>query len=360
MNNQVYQYRVLFFVIHLGSVFLLFPEMILLLGRTPWLPILFGMIIQLLLLWLYLSGLRAFPGQNLIDIFLSKGKWFARLLLLPYIVYLFNGNFIFIRSYAEMMTITMFKQTPIWALAVLLLIIPLYMASKGLSTILRTTMLLSMLFLPMLLATIIASAQNIDIRNAFPIGEFSLQFLGSINFISLFFVFSPFLILGMLNHNEKVLTENKRPAMYYLISGAVALFCLIAVYIPILSFGLEMNQRLQYSMLIAIDAVDLEWFVFDRITVFYVSSLLAFVFIYLAIQCWIFTQLVSKLFLPRLKPSLITWSFGLVTLVGTVLIPTWEWVFKAVRLDTPFRFYSMVLIPLLIKGMSLRKGRSIQ
>ncbi|ARU61432.1 hypothetical protein CBW65_10765 [Tumebacillus avium] len=358
LTNRPNQIHLLCFVIHLGGIFLMFPEAILVLGTAPWVAVLTVSLIYFLHLWLYVSGLKKFPGQNLIDIFLEKGTWAARLLLLPYALYVLFSIIIVIRAHAEMLTVTMFKQTPIWALSLMLIIVPMYLAGKGIATILRSAMLLSAICLPLLAGSILMTYQNLDYRNLLPLTDFSFSYLHDVRFYSLLFVFSPFLTLGMLNRERALLAGSRRRRLYYGLGVLLCLCSFLAVYIPILTFGPEMSVRVQFSMLIAIDAVDMEWFVFDRITLFYVCAVLGFLILLQAVFFWIATQILSRLFLPRMKKHRLVAGIGVLLFIVTLQIPSWDWVFRLLLWDTPLRLYCMLGIPLLVKVWSLRQGGS--
>ncbi|TCP55869.1 spore germination protein [Tumebacillus sp. BK434] len=358
MNNRANHYHLLFFVCHVSLTFLIFPEFIYMTGKTPWAPVVTMILFVLPMFWLYLSGLRAFPGQNLIDIFQAKGKWFARLLLFPYAVYCMIACAVLLRLHAEMLTITMFKQTPLWALTVLMIFIPLYMALQGLPTILRSTVLLTLLCLPMLGATVIQAFQNMDYRYAFPLGDLSFSYLGNAYFYTDMFAFSPFLFLGMVNRDPTVLQGKSTIKLYYVAFGLIAALSLLSVYIPIMTFGAEMADQLQFSMLIAMDAIDLEWFAFDRITVFYLCAVLGFALIFLALLIWVTQQLLTELFLPKVKSRWVIYGICAILFAATLIVPSIDYLYKVLVYDTPLRLYCMLFLPVVLKLLSLKKGRS--
>lgn len=354
MIKQAHHYFV-FVIVHMSLLFFVYPEKIIESTRTGhWEAILVSVLFEFCVLLIYIKGLMWFPGQDLTDIFHeSVGKWVSRILLSPLVLYFFMSIFLLARSHAELLTIVFLPKTPIWAL-LLLLIIPLYAAWKGIHTIYRSSVLYFILFVPVICLALLSSFGNFHYPNAFPLLNTRPDFFMKPSFYSSLFAYSGFLYLGMVNFFVKTPTGKWQPlftAFFSLIP-----FYVLSVYIPLLTFGQEAATKFRFPLILTLDTVDIESLIFNRVTMFYVISTLMFVVIYIALLIWASVRIIKKMFIPMNEKYLaILLTFAAYT--AGLLVPGWNWVDTFIWWDTSLRLYCMIAIPVAVFWMAQRKRR---
>ncbi|WP_240159763.1 GerAB/ArcD/ProY family transporter [Paenibacillus aceris] len=224
----------IYILTHLGLIFFMYPEDIIASTNTAhWVAILIGIIVHFAVISIYMKGLSFFPRWDIIRIYLNAGKGVAIIFLLPITLYLMMVNILTVRAYSEIITIIFLSNTPLWSIMILLLLVSTYIASKGIETILRTGVLLGILFLPVVLIISFTSFQTIDWNYVFPLLDLDFSFLKKPSYFQSFFAFTGgFLFLGFVQ--PYLMYQRKK-----IVLAAVALipFFIFSVYLPILKFG---------------------------------------------------------------------------------------------------------------------------
>lgn len=356
--SKSWSLTIAFFAVHLSLIFYLYPEnMIKIAHFGQWAYILAGFALELLLLRLYLAGLAAFPGEDLTEIVRRCGIWSARILLLPLVVYFFMSYVLLNRSHAEMVTVVFLPKTPIWAILLVMLGIPLQAALHGLKAILRGTVILMAVVMPLVIFSLAACFQKMNLNFIYPM-DIDPFFWRKESFLTGLLAHSAFLFLGMTAANSDFSLARVR-RMLYIAMGALLPFLFLAIYIPLMIFAPGTIARFPYPLPSAIDTVNLEWLIVDRITMFYVVSTLSFIFIYTSILVWMITSMLGKLYLPFSK-KVLSGAVVFTAYLVCLWIPDWETIERFIYLDTPLRFYSIGFIPLLIYAIGLSKKRRIR
>ncbi|WP_053375310.1 GerAB/ArcD/ProY family transporter [Paenibacillus sp. FJAT-27812] len=346
---------VTFFLIHLATILLIYPEKII--GSTKsghWEPILVGFFLEWILMWVYLKGLAVFPKMDLVDIFNDLiGKWAARIFLLPLILFFFVDLSVILRVHAEMLTVTFLPEYPIWTI-VLLVVIPLYAAWKGIDTIIRSTIILFILCMPITVFSFITSFGNFDIKNSYPLVDAKLSFLNSPDFYSSLFAHTGFLFLGLIPlHKYPILKKHKNIFWTYL---SLLVFYFAMVYIPILIFSQETSVRFQFPTIISMDSIDISWIMFDRLTLFYITCTLTSVFVYASLVLWMMINVIQRLYLP-FSVTILSIILAAAVLALAGFLPTWNSVQSLIWVDTQIRYYCILVIPAAVFAMGLIKRR---
>ncbi|RXZ83233.1 hypothetical protein EBB07_07875 [Paenibacillaceae bacterium] len=295
----------IYFLMQLGIIFFVYPEFIMeSTSEAHWLPILFGVIVNLCVMSIYLKGLSYFPNMDIIAIYSSFGKVMAAILLLPIFIYLMLVTVITINEFADIISIVFLTSTPLWSIIGLLLITAAFIGASGIATIFRTAILLAILFLPLMFFIICLSLQNIDLHYFFPLwdSDFS-QLNGSALIRSLFPITSTFLIFGFIIPHYPF--KMKKVMLSIM---AIIPFFFLAVYIPVLTFGHGTVTTLRYPFVMVISSVYVSWLMFDRVTVFLVLSLIAFAILFMAVIIWQMISIVNH-FLPKIRKHYIALAF---------------------------------------------------
>ncbi|MBO0962124.1 GerAB/ArcD/ProY family transporter [Neobacillus sp. MM2021_6] len=342
----------IYIISHLGIIFFLYPgNIIASTNQGHWAPILIGIVFHFVLILIYMKGLSFFPNKDVISIYSGIGKITTFLFLTPTLIYFIMVIIIAVRAYAEIINIVFLSHTPIWAIMILLLSTITYMAAKGIEVIFRTGLLLAFLFLPIILFILILSFQNVDWRYAIPIDS-DFRFITKPVFFQSFSAFAGgFLFLGFV---QPYFSYEKKGVL--LAAGILIPCFILSVYIPILTFGQSTASPLFLPFVVVLDSTKITWLMFERVTMFFLLSLITFVIVYTSLTTWKTIRIINH-YIPSIKPVFLLVSFsGLVFFTG-LLIPDWKDVEKLLWWNTFFRFYSYIAIPLSLCFFGLRLVR---
>ncbi|CAM3891085.1 GerAB/ArcD/ProY family transporter [Mesobacillus thioparans] len=350
--DKTIQVVFVYWLINIGLLFFVYPEKII--SSTDsghWIPISIEIIIHLFALGLFLKGLSLSQNTDIITIYMSLGRKVSLIFSLPLTIYLMDALVLTSRAYAEITTIVFLANTPIWSITALLLSIPTYLAIKGIHTIFRTGMLIAIFFLPVSLIMMFVSFQNADIYQMFPISN-SFEFIRSTSFYSSFFsIIVGFLFLGFIQPYVKF----KEKKMFFSALFLIPIFFL-SVYVPILALGQETSKRLLFPFVVQLDSIEISWFFFDRVTMFFMLFLYTYILLFFALLLWsiarICNQYFSKIRIPTFVIGISISAFGI-----ALLIPGWDWINKLLWWGTPLRIYNIVIVPLSIFLLGKRRKR---
>ncbi|WP_336773383.1 GerAB/ArcD/ProY family transporter [Paenibacillus sp. MMO-58] len=333
-----------YIIMHMGLIFFLYPlDVIECANEAHWIPVLAGYLFHILMISIYLKGLSYFKGESIVSILMKKNKWLAWLALLPLLIYLMWIIVLCIRALAEVISIAFLSNTPLWILMLLLLAISGYMTLHGkIGGLLRLSVLFSVLFAVPMVFVLVSSFQNVDWHYLFPIWPETnaLTFLGHPAFYkSLFAYTGGFLMLGFLPP-----TAAFKPKSIFWASLILLPVYLISVYIPVLKLGEETARQLQFPYIFAVDTVEINWLMFERVNVFLLLTIVAFCMLFVAVTIWqiicIFQQGIKELSSNVLIPSVIC-----ITYITCLTIPDWKEVDSFFQWNTGLRLYVAITTP---------------
>ncbi|NQX59148.1 GerAB/ArcD/ProY family transporter [Paenibacillus qinlingensis] len=355
------QVAVVYIITHLGLIFFVYPtDIIASTQEAHWAPILAGYIIHVIIVFVYLKGLSYYGNLNILQILINKSKVIAWMTLFPVFLYLSLVIVITIRAYAEIISIVILADTPIWILMCVLLGIPVFMIMHGgIKALLRAGILLGILFLPPMLFVMFSAFQNVDMYYALPLIPKDptkiFSFLTRLSYYKSLFAFAGgFLFLGFI---PSALTF--KPKTIYISSVVVLLFFLVSVYIPILTLGEETARQLVFPFIFTIDTIEINWLMFDRITIFFLLSLIAFVMLFIAITLWQIASLIRTKVQQIPNPYLLP-AIAIVVLLICLCIPEWEDVEKLLQWNSFLRLYVSLVIPTIVFILGYRHHRRVR
>ena len=343
------QVVMIYILTHLGLIFFMYPSNII--DSTEeghWIPIFISVIFHLIIVLLYLKGLSLFPGKNIMTIYSLGGKGFLLFFLLPVFLYFIMATIITVRAYSEIITIIFLANTPLWAILALFLALPCYLAVKGLKAILRTGLVISFLFLPLVFFILVTSFQNADFYYVFPLWNNDFSFIKELSYLKSFFAIGGgFLFLGFIQ--PTISFQSKK----ILIAIAVIIPCFVlSVYIPILTFGQATASTFLFPFVLALDAINISWLMFDRVTLFFLLSLITFIMLYISLVLWKAASIVTHSF-SFLKPTYILLILSILIYIICLFIPNWSDVETLFKWNTFLRFYVLITVPLSIYLLGL-------
>lgn len=320
-----------------------------------WVAITLGIAINMLMVWAYMKGLSFFPKQDIISIYVGKGKWAAVLFLLPLVVYLIVVNIVTIRAFSEIITLVFLANTPIWAIMGLIVVISTYIASNGVDAIFRTGFLLAILFVPFIFFVIVTSFHNVDLRYLFPLIDQKFSFLTKPAYFHSFSAFSvSYLFLGFI---QPYFSYSRRKMMLTL--TALVPFFFLSVYLPLLTFGQATASTFKFPFIMLVSTVHINWLMFDRITMFLLLSLITFTMLFISIVLWEISRILHRS-MPKVKPGYLMITTAVLIYSACLFIQNWESIDKLTTWSTLLRFFVFLIIPCSIWFIGLRSRRMIK
>ncbi|UUZ86318.1 spore germination protein [Paenibacillus sp. P26] len=350
------QVVVMYLLSHIGLIFFMYPKDIIeSLHVGHWIAIVLGFAFHVGFLSVYLKGLSYFTAHSVIDIFWGVGKIFAVILLFPVTLYFLMIMIITVRAYSEIIMLVFLGNTPLWAIMILLLGVSLLISAQGIEPLLRTGLLIAFLFLPLLIFVLCVSFQNADWRYVFPLLDeqaASLSFIISQPYLLSFFAFAGgFMFLGF--------TPPHIPYKRQIVLRASVLllpFFLVSVYVPLLTFGQNTASQFQFPFITAVDTVEIRWLMFDRVTMFFMISLICFVLLFLSLVMWK-TSLLIRRGVPWIKPIPLYLLLTITIFVVCLMIQDWKAVERLFWWNTYLRLYTVIVIPLITLVLGIRHHR---
>ncbi|SDZ58148.1 Spore germination protein [Evansella caseinilytica] len=343
---------VMYILTHLALIFFVYPGNIIdSTTQGHWAAIFIGVAVHFIFIYLYMKGLSFFPKKDLISIYFGAGKIVSIIFLLPLACYLLMINIITIRAYSEIITIVFLSNTPLWAIMALLLSISTFIAISGIETIFRTGILLMILFLPPVLFVFFASFQNVDWHYFLPLNS-DLGFFAKREFYQSFFAFSGgFIFLGFV---QPYFSYSRKKIL--LAAVALVPFFIFSVYIPILTFGQATASLFTLPYVVVVDTININWLMFDRVTMFFLLSLITFIFLFISLIQWKTVRIINKC-IPAVNSVYVIVALSLFTYLVCLFIPNWKEVKNLFWWNSMLRFYILIAIPISVYMIGLHSKR---
>ncbi|MGE6753928.1 GerAB/ArcD/ProY family transporter [Rossellomorea sp. NPDC071047] len=342
---------IMYILTHVGLILFLYPSNIIeSSSQGQWIPIIIGVIVHFIILFLLLTGLDRFPQQDIITIYLHEGKLMTFIFLFPTLLYFFMANIITVRAYSEVVTIVFLSNTPLWAIMALLLILSCYLAIKGVEAIFRTAILLFFLLFPLVCFILVVAFQNVDWHYVYPLWNEDFSFLTDSSYHRSFFAIGGvFLFIGFI---RPVLPYKRKKVLL----AAVALIpiFIISVYIPVLTFGQATASTFMFPFIMTVDAINLTWLMFDRLTMFFLLSIVIFILLFISLVLWMSVEIINKCLLPTMKSSYLVIAVSLIIYIICLWIPNWSDVEQLFKWNTSLRFYVIFGVPISIWILGVR------
>ncbi|NOU99400.1 GerAB/ArcD/ProY family transporter [Paenibacillus planticolens] len=314
-----------------------------------WIPIAVWIAGALLSSWLYSRMLARLEDNKLIVVIRSSlGTIWASILCLPALLFLFGALIVMLRAYSEIITMTMLPTTPISFLNGMLLA-PASLALAGMMPIVRAARVFFLLALTCTLALLILGFSDIDWTLGTPLLRTNGDFLLDKHFYAGSFLWMGFTITSLIGSYRM---QSARRAWK---SYVIALFCALPfiagyVYLPIMTFGRELSQRLTFPFVSKMDSIYHYWVVFENMTAIFVSVTMLYVLLIMALQLHALGETIKSL-MPRAKTGLIYVIIFIVVYSVATYLSSWRAVEQIVFITVGIRLYMMFVFPLL--GMAV-------
>ncbi|MBP3961948.1 GerAB/ArcD/ProY family transporter [Paenibacillus lignilyticus] len=299
----------LFIVLQYGLLMFIFPQSII--QSQPsghWLTVVLGWLLQGVLLRLLIGGFKE-SKEDLLLCFLQT-KAISRFIWL-WLITISNVLVItiIIRGHSQLLKMLFLPNTPIWVLMALLLFSSLCISYAGRNSLLRLSILVGIFGLPLIIISLASTYGNLSLNMISPLVP-TFSFLGEAKILPLFFIFSH--TIGVIGFFGPLSNVSKR---WLWGAWSVSLFFyLIIVYIPLGMFGHEGAAPLRYPLIIVLDSIRVNWFFFDRLSLFYVMAVLLSTLMNVTGLLWLTRAMASR------SSRLTKWMTNPITVSVLVLI----------------------------------------
>jgi magnesium-transporting ATPase (P-type) len=156
--------------------------------------------------------------------------------------------------------------------------------------------------------------------------------------MSLFAVGGSFLFLGFL---QPEIAYNQLKLRYA--SFAILPMLLVAIYVPLLTFGHSTASTFLFPFIMVTDIVEVNWLMFERTSLFFTLSMIAFALLFMSLTLWNAFYMVQRV--VKIKPVLVGVTICFLTYVVSVFIDDWEHLERLLGWNTLLRLYIMFVIP---------------
>ncbi|NIK69665.1 MULTISPECIES: GerAB/ArcD/ProY family transporter [unclassified Paenibacillus] len=310
-----------------------------------WVPITIWAAGAIVSSWIYSRLLTQLNGEKLLRrIRGSIGVVWTCIICLPILLFFFTAIVIMLRAYSEIVTMTMLPTTPISFLNGMLLA-PAALALAGMMPILRTARVFFLLTLLFTLILIIIGLSDVHWTLGAPWIRTNGDFFMDKRFYAGSFMWMGFVITSFIGPYTRQ-SARKAWSSYF-----VAILCTLPlissyIYLPVLTFGRELSERLTMPFISKMDSVSHYWIVFENLTAFYVSITMLYILVIMALKMHAIGEMFSTLW-PRANRPVI-YAVALLAVYATAtLVTSWREIESITVLTIGIRLYVMFVFPLL-------------
>ncbi|MBO9610612.1 MAG: GerAB/ArcD/ProY family transporter [Paenibacillaceae bacterium] len=310
-----------------------------------WIPIAVWAASALLSSWLYSRMLALLGGSKLIVAIRSSiGFALTGVICLPIVLFLVGAAVVTLRAYTEMVTMTMLPTTPI-AFLNGMAIAPAALAMAGMMPIVRTAKLFFLIALLFTSIFLLLGLSDTHLMLGTPWLRTNGDFLTDKRFYAGSFLWMGFAIASLIG------PYSRQTAGHAWSSYALALICSLPVvasysYLPVMTFGRELSQRMTLPFISKMDSIYHYWFVFQNATSIFVSIAMLYVLFVLALMLHALGETIQP-FVPRAKAWLIYGLLLVVVYAAATALASWRELEQLMLTTIGLRFYMMFLFPLL-------------
>ncbi len=321
-------------------------------GHDGWIPVIIGGMLSLLATSIIIALCKRFKGQSVLDInrmiFGKYVSYLLNILLILYLQFTLVTNLSFV---ASTIGVWFFRETPLWILALYMIIPSAILAYKGLKGVCRFNFLL-FIIIPVLLSMIALTLNEFRITNLMPVGihgadnimkslvEIPFAYMG---FETLLFIF-PFI-------------KDKQHISKHAIIGAaiLTLICTCFVITSIAVFGEDLLKKRVVAFVGIARMIEMP--VFERVDLYYLAIWIPAMLLVVNAYLFLTYNSVKKVFKVKsnMIPFTIIFSTAIV-LTGIFCVDSYT-VFQMTRYNGYALIIVGVLYPVLLLIIALITGK---
>jgi spore germination protein KB len=238
--------------------------------QDAWLSMLVGAVIGLAITYLAAHLSVIHPNQTLLEFSQALlGKWFGRILVLPYFIAWYTLSAIVLREFADFIKLVALDKTPVWIIMILIISLMTYLTySAAITGIGRFSQIAGPILFLTLIVSFILSLGNVRWHQLLPVYADSgwLNILKGSIFPGTFFgeSFILLVIVSFMDNPKKALSRSMLGV------GLTAFMVLTATIMVLLVFGPNFSANLRFPYFMLTRSIDILNFIqnVDLIVIF--------------------------------------------------------------------------------------------
>lgn len=256
------QFKILVILCFIGSSILLAPGTLSSEAKQDaWISSILGLVISLLLVWLYNSLGNLFPNMTLLE-YTEKifGKWISRIIYIFFIIFLFINCSMLLYIVGDFMITQIMPETPIQFITILFTLVIIIATRLGLETFARAGEILYPLVIILFMVLMLFLLPEVDTKRLTPLLESSPKALlkGTVLYAS-FSSFPLIVLLVLFPTCVNNLKEAKKSFLRGALIGSVIIVIMTFFCISVL--GHNITTRTTYPTYILAKEIDLADFI---------------------------------------------------------------------------------------------------
>lgn len=359
MKISMRQLAILTLLFTVGSAILIAPSsMAAIAKQDAWIAALIGLGGGLLIVWLMVSLIRAYPQMTLVGVLEALlGKWIGKTVALLLTASLFlAGPATVLHDIGEFMTTQMMPETPIQALIILFTIVVLMGLRAGIEVLARSAELLFPWFTILYVSMVVLVSSRIEPQHITPVLEkgFSPLWPAAVSFMGI--VLLPH--FALLLFLPPAANRPQRLAGQMLLGSFIGgMMLVIVIVLSILVLGPEITARSLYPSYSLAKKIDIAHFL-QRIEV--LMAAIWFISLYFRITLYMLAVVSSlaqvfhfKDYRPLTLPlGMLLVAISLIVYPNQAFKQTWD-----TETWTPYILTVGLLLPLVLGGIHLLRNR---
>jgi spore germination protein (amino acid permease) len=324
-------------------------------GHDGWIPVIISGVLSLMVSLAIIALCRRFEGQSILDINrIIFGKFISYILNTIFIIYLFLAAISNLGVLASSIGVWFFRSTPLWVLALYIMLPSVYLASKGLKGVCRFNFLI-VITIPVLLSSIALNIHNLRLTNLLPVGVHGIDEIAEalphtlfayMGFEALLFLF-PFI-------------KDKQRIVKHVMIGSITVTLIFTGFVAasIAVFGEDLLAKRIVALVGLARMIEVP--VFERVDLYYFAIWIAAML--LAVNAYLFLTFntVKKVFKIKSKIILLAGIAFIVLVFTSKLSEDADTIFQINHYSGDALFLLGVLYPILLLIITLITGKGVK
>ncbi len=264
--------------------------------------VLIGIVFCLSLVWMYRELMLTFPGKNLIQMLEEVyGKVAGKILGAAYLWHFMTLASLNLMDMGETTQLAIMGEMPILALVIMCALVCAYAVRHGIKTVTWPSTLFTFTTIPIIIATLLLTANQMDYQNLFPmIDQPAINYIQGVHIIATI-PFGELVIITMLNPNVKLTRKDSKKYMFGgFMLGAVTLFIVVLRDIAVLGNTIHLFAQ---PSLITLRMVRLGE-AFSRVEILFAIVLIMLLFYKITMLYYVSVLCVAQLFEEKTTAAL--------------------------------------------------------
>lgn len=344
------QVGVLTFLLSKASLFPISQDILKVSKQDLWIPLVFGTIISIFLISIYIKITKYDNKLNIIELNLKIfGRFLGNIINLIITLGIIISGVIILLNICTFIFTNYSVGIPIMLVSFLFMLICTYCSIKGIETICRTSQILCILGLILFIISLVSLVYYIDINNFKPFFQITINNILSITYKFIIFSISPIFMLNIIPH-KIIIKENK-----YYKSIIIGYLCSVGItFLSLFStIGVlgSITNIFEYPSYIVLKQIEYFHF-FERI-----ENILSIIwifesFIFIVVTLYFLKKYISSTFKIYKKKTnnFITILFSIILFLLSSVLFTNSVEFKYLIINNYFIIIliSLIIIPILI------------